>query len=210
MAAASNLYASTLAQALEGNIKWTTGTIKMALLSSSYSPALGTQVHYSDVSADEITGTGYTAGGATVPSPTATVTAANSWATTWAATTAYTYGQVVRPATGNGYLYMASTAGTSGSTAPSFPTVVGETVTDGTVVWTCMGESITVYSSGSVSWASSTITASYAVIYDATSGTTTTEPLINLQTFAASESDSNGTFVVAPDSVYGWFYTFPS
>lgn len=56
---------------------------------------------------------------------------------TRAASTAYTLGTLVRPATVNGYVYKCTTAGTTAATAPTFPTVPGSTVTDGTVVWTC-------------------------------------------------------------------------
>jgi|SRR5215469_2332463 len=50
----------------------------------------------------------------------------------WAALTAYASGAVVTP--GNGYVYIATTGGTSGSTAPTWPTSSG-TVADGTVTW---------------------------------------------------------------------------
>lgn len=56
---------------------------------------------------------------------------------TRAASTAYTLGNLVRPATVNGYVYKCTTAGTTAATAPTFPTIPGSTVTDGTVVWTC-------------------------------------------------------------------------
>jgi hypothetical protein len=50
--------------------------------------------------------------------------------------TAYTTTQFVLPATPNGHIYKCTTAGTSGGTAPTWPTTPGSTVADGTVVWT--------------------------------------------------------------------------
>ena len=55
----------------------------------------------------------------------------------WAASTAYSLGAKVKPTTANGNVYECTTAGTSGTTEPTWPTVDGATVTDGTVVWTC-------------------------------------------------------------------------
>ena len=46
-------------------------------------------------------------------------------------------GEFCLPTTPNGYRYEATTGGNSGTTEPAWPTTVGETVTDGTVVWTC-------------------------------------------------------------------------
>lgn len=59
--------------------------------------------------------------------------------TAWVASTAYTLGQCVVPTAGleNGFRYECTTAGTSGGSAPTWPTVEGATVNDNTVVWTC-------------------------------------------------------------------------
>lgn len=54
----------------------------------------------------------------------------------WAAVTAYPVGERAVPSTRNGYLYVVTTAGTSGGSAPTWPTTAAATVTDGTVVWT--------------------------------------------------------------------------
>lgn len=54
--------------------------------------------------------------------------------TAWAATTAYAVDDKVR--IGDGEFLQVTTAGTSSDTAPTVPTNVGDTVTDGTVTWT--------------------------------------------------------------------------
>lgn len=57
--------------------------------------------------------------------------------TDWAATTAYSQGDVREPTTQNGFVYIVTSAGTSGASEPTWPTVLGGTVTDGTVTWRC-------------------------------------------------------------------------
>lgn len=58
----------------------------------------------------------------------------------WVANTAYILGQDVQPTVSNGKRYEVTTAGTSdASTEPTWPVTIGDTVTDGTVVWTCKG-----------------------------------------------------------------------
>lgn len=55
-----------------------------------------------------------------------------------ATTTAYVVGDFVQPATPNDHWYMCTVAGTSGGSAPTWPTD-GSTVSDGTVTWQDMG-----------------------------------------------------------------------
>jgi hypothetical protein len=69
-------------------------------------------------------------------------TATPSTAIPWVASTAYKLGDIARPTAANSHLYQCTTAGTSGSTQPTWPTG-GGTVTDGTVVWTDLGTSAT-------------------------------------------------------------------
>ena len=53
----------------------------------------------------------------------------------WVASTAYAVGAKCQPSVHNGWQYVCTVAGTSGSSAPTWPTTVGNTVTDGTVTW---------------------------------------------------------------------------
>ncbi|MBF0424821.1 MAG: hypothetical protein HQL66_03260 [Magnetococcales bacterium] len=59
---------------------------------------------------------------------------AGASATAWAATTAVTLGTCVHPVTANGHYYKCTVAGTTGASAPTWPTD-GSTVTDGTATW---------------------------------------------------------------------------
>lgn len=88
MAITASLYGGFIQSLAAKEINLGADAFACALLSSSYTPA-DTHTHWSDVSADEITGTGYTSGGAALTSvtdsysattKTLTFTAANvSW-----------------------------------------------------------------------------------------------------------------------------------
>lgn len=60
--------------------------------------------------------------------------------TPWQAGQTYAVGATIIPdASPNGLVYQCTTAGTSGSVEPTWPTVIGNTVTDGLgLVWTCV------------------------------------------------------------------------
>lgn len=133
----SKLYGNFLKQALNKEIDWDSDTIKVALLSSSYTPNQDTHDYYDDVSSYEVTGTGYTTGGITLASKTSTY--------------------------------------------------------DGT-------NNVIVLDAADVTWSSSTITARYAVVYDASPGTNATRPLIGYVDFGSDQSSSNGNFTITWDA----------
>jgi hypothetical protein len=118
---------------LSGSIALLTDTIKVALLGSGYTPNIDTNIFWSDVSANEVTGTGYTSGGATM---------------------------------------------------------AGKTVTQDDT------DNEGVFDGSDTSWASSTITARYAVIYKST-GVAGTSPLIAYIDFEADKSSLSEAFTVS-------------
>lgn len=191
--ATNKMYGKAVSSLAAGTINFASDAIKAMLLSSAYAPNLDTHQFKSDLTS-EITGTGYTAGGVTLTSKTVAYTAANSWGTAWAASTARTAGDIVRPATGNGFLYRAVTSGTNGASAPTWPTVVGQTVVDSGVTWVNIGSGVTVLDSADPSWASASFTARYLVFYDSTPATDATRPLISLVDFVTDQTVAAGTF----------------
>jgi hypothetical protein len=74
----SKLYGNFLAKALNKEVDWDSDTIKVALLTSSYTPNQDTHDYFDDVSTYEVTGTGYTTGGQTLGSKTVTYDSANN------------------------------------------------------------------------------------------------------------------------------------
>jgi len=206
--ATGDFYANAISKAFGGNITWGT-SVKVALLTASYTPNLNTDTFWGDISAAEATGTGYTSGGAALASPTNTVTAANSWSTQWAGTTAYTVGAIVRPTSGNGFLYRATTAGTSAGSAPTWPTVIGANVSDGGVAWDCIGTAITRLGATNPSWDASggSLTARYAVFYYST-GTASTSPLIGVVDQGTAVTATNASFTVQADPNISAFFPF--
>jgi len=154
----AELYYNALKNAFNGHINVGTNGVTAALVKSTHAAAIATANTWSDISADESSGTNYSAGGVSVPTPALTVTVANSWSTVAATTTAYAVGDVVRPAVGNGFLYRCEAAGTSGASAPTWPTVLGATVTDGTVTWTCIGKAIVQLTGGAFTYSNVSIT----------------------------------------------------
>jgi hypothetical protein len=134
---ASKLYGQFLAKALNKEVDYDTDTIKVALVSSAYTPNQDSHDYWDDVEANEVTGTGYTAGGATL---------------------------------------------------------AGKTITyDG-------ASNVVVLDANDVVWASSTITARYAVIYDDSGATDAQKVLIGYVDFGSDQSSTNGNFTVTWDA----------
>lgn len=61
--ATASWYGLGLKDVLSGAVNLDTGTLKAAILSSSYTPNVDTDHFWSAISASEVSGTGYTAGG---------------------------------------------------------------------------------------------------------------------------------------------------
>lgn len=74
MAASAKLYGLAQKSFFNKEIDWDSDTIKVMLCNSTYTPNQDTHQYKSDVT-NEVTGTGYTAGGATLTSCTATYNA---------------------------------------------------------------------------------------------------------------------------------------
>lgn len=203
MPATFSFYLSGRKKLWDGSVDLDGDTLKIALTTSSYSYSLDSHDFFDDVT-NEVTGTGYTAGGATLASKTLTATAANSWSVVWAAATAYVVGDVVKPLVSNGHLYRCVVAGTSGGSAPSWSTVHGQTTTDNTATWVEIGTNIVTFDCDDPSWAASTITARYAVVYKST-GVAGTSALIGIIDFGSNVSSTAAAFTITVPST-GMFY----
>jgi len=206
MAESIHLYRKGGLAVFNKQIDWNSDTLKATLHTSSYTPDYDAHDYQDDLTNELSTGGGYTEGGATLADCTATLTAANSWATTWVANTAYAVGALIRPTTGNAHLYRCIVAGTShADTEPTWTTVSGQVNTDGTVTWAECGGGVIVFDCTDIAWSSATFTARYCVIADTTPGSAGTNPLILCVDFGADKSPSNGTFQITVNA-NGLFY----
>lgn len=102
----SKLYGNFLLKALNKEVDFDSDTIKVALLSSSYTPDQDAHDYFNDVSSFEVTGTGYTSGGNTLGSKTATYDSATNVIvldaadTTWSSSTITARYAVIYDSTG--------------------------------------------------------------------------------------------------------------
>lgn len=134
---ASKMYGSFLQKALNKEVNWAGDTIKVALVSSSYTPNQDSHDYWDDVASNEVSGTGYTAGGVTLTSKTLTYDSASN---------------------------------------------------------------VIVLDAADTVWASSTITARYAVIYDDAGATNSQKVLIGYVDFGSDQSSNNGNFTLTWDA----------
>lgn len=134
MAVTAKVYNAAITALANKEIDWGTDTIKVSLHTSAYTPNQTTHDYFNDAT-NEVSGTGYTAGGATLASKTEAFT-----------------GQVKQ------------------------------------------------FDAADVTWATSTITARYAVVYDASPGTAATNPLICYVDFGADVVSSGGDFKITWDA----------
>jgi len=186
-----------------------------------YVPNLYTQKDWSDIFENEVISSGYTAGGTALGTKTHVVygplsTSSTPWTQVWTTLTAYAVGQVVKPTVGNqnGYLFRCVNAGTTLASEPTWNTTPGDPVVDGGSTsapqWVNCGESVTVWSSAAATWSGVTFTAVYGVLYDAQSGTYSSEPLISVVQFASPLTPVAGPVTVSPDPQMGWQFWTPS
>lgn len=206
------MFPNAMLSILDKKIDFNSDALVWTLHASGLSSVLATAVNASDLTNELSAGGGYTVGtagggGLAAAGVSMTLTVANSWGVSRANTTAYALGDIVRPATGNGFLYRCSTAGTSGGSIPTYPTVIGQTVTDGGAQWECIGSAIVVCNATDPVWASFTAgPARYAVLSDRTPGTLATDPLIAYVDFITDKTGGSGNFTVDINGTTGVFH----
>lgn len=136
MAVSAKYYGNFFLNLADKKIDFNSDTIKVALATSAYTPDQDAHDFFNDVT-NEVTGTGYTAGGATLANCTITYTGATN---------------------------------------------------------------VLKLDADDASWATSTITARYAIVYDSTPGTAATNPLILYVDFGADVVSTAGTFSIVWDA----------
>lgn len=199
------LYTQFMRQALNAEVDLDDG-MTFTLHTSTYALNRTTDDYANDATNELGTANGYTAGGIAAGVVSRTHTVANSWAVQRAASTAYTVGDVVRPAAANGFLYRATGSGTTAAGLPTYPTTLGLTVVDGGVTWECYGIAITVLTSANPpTWASpfSATGIRYMVLADRTTGVASTSPLVSVSDFGTDQAGTGGTWGVTPHPSLG-------
>lgn len=201
------LYAPYFQAAVNGDTVWTASTqLRLTLHTNAYVPNRATHDRVADLTNELGTAGGYTAGGVALANPTVTVVAANSWTAVWAATTAYLVGQIRIPSVANGFVYRVAVAGTSAGAEPTWPTVIGQCVTDGTVQWVCVGRNVVVLDADNLAPAWAAFSAGpfrHVVLSDRAAALPADQPLIGLYTYAADQTGGGGDFDITFDPTAG-------
>lgn len=199
------LYTNFLRIALNAEVDLDDGMF-FTLHGSGYTLNRAVDDYANDATSELGTSGGYTAGGQAAGVVSRTHTVANSWATTRAASTSYTVGDVVRPVSANGFLYRATNSGATGASLPTYPTVLGQTVTDGAVIWECYGIAITVLTAANAPTWASPFTATgirYVVLSDKTTGVASTSPLVAVADLVADQAGTGGAWGITPHPTLG-------
>jgi hypothetical protein len=194
---------------------WTSANqFKMALFNTQ--PPLN-QGSYSSLTGEVANGNGYTTGGLALPATLSnTVYAASVWSgqsganTLWTSGHTYSINNVVASASVSTALFRCVTAGVAGGGAPSQTTEGALDTNATTAQFVNTGQSIEVWTSGTVTWTASGGSigpAQWAVIYD---NVTSGKPNLMLISFGTSQTATTGnTFGISPDPLYGWWYSIP-
>jgi hypothetical protein len=135
--ATSKAYLSLARAIFNKEVDLDSDNVKVALLTSAYTPNQTAHDYFDDVSTYEVSGTGYTAGGQALAGKVVTLDTTNK---------------------------------------------------------------VVVFDANDVTWANSTITARYAVIYDASGGTAATNALIGYIDLVSDQASNNGNFVIQWDA----------
>jgi hypothetical protein len=201
------VYTKALTQMVNAETDFDDG-MTFTLHTSSYALARTADDYVNDLTNELATANGYTVGGIPAGVVSRTHTVANSWGVSRAASTAYVVGDVVRPASANGFLYRATNSGSTAAGLPTYPTVLGQTVVDSGVTWECYGIAITVFTSANAAtWAAFSATGiRYLVLSDRTAGTAATQPLIAVSDFGTDQAGTGQSWTVTPHAALGWFH----
>jgi hypothetical protein len=169
-------YRQGLVKTMNKEVDWDSDDLRITHHTSSYALNADTHDYVDDLTNELATGGGYT----------------------WAASTAYTADDVVRPTTGNGFLYRAVTTGSSGASQPTWPTTIGATVVDSGVTWSCVGRGIIVFDiTTDPSWPTFTATGiRYSVLSDRTPGAAATQPLLGYTDWVTDQAGGGGSFTI--------------
>lgn len=124
----------------------------------------------------------------------------------WVASTAYSTGDRRKPlaVSRNGWVYEATTGGTTGSSEPVWPDELGATVNDGSVVWTCAGLEELWYAIKQFSGSALTIDGFVYTGAGAASTMYKREPILLSDSFTGNQAQANGTLMAPIKVTGGW------